>query len=168
MNTLFGLRGRMRRLRFFLLLALNQALALALVTVAFMVAWAGPREVGLTRDGEDVALGILFGLLALTSWIYVAIAVKRLHDLDCSGWHVAWITAVALAVAPMTRGLPELPGMLVAFLSLAGVLWLILARGTPGPNRYGPEPGTPPRGSVPTVGGGMTCAQPRPDNDARQ
>lgn len=151
-NTLFGLRGRMRRLHFFLLLMSNQALALGAVTVAFMIAWAGPREVGLTRETEEVALGLLLGLLALTSWIYVAIAVKRLHDLDCSGWHVVWITGAALGVTPMTRELPELPGMLVAFLSLAGVLWLVLARGTPGPNRFGPEPGAVPRGSVPTVG----------------
>jgi len=151
-NALFGLRGRMRRLPFFILLMLNHLLAIGIVLVMFMLALDGPRETGLGRDSDSLVLGVLLGLLVLTVWVYVALAVKRLHDLDLPGWHVAWIAGMALAVGPLTRGLPELPAMLAGFLSACGVLWLILARGTPGANRFGPEPGVPPRGSVPTVG----------------
>ena len=71
----------------------------------------------------DAILGIsviegLFGLATLLPSI--AVAVRRLHDLDRSGW---WI--------------------LIGLIPLIG--WIILivwycSRGTVGPNRFGPDP----------------------------
>ena len=51
----------------------------------------------------------------------LAVAVRRLHDQDYSGWMI-----------------------LLGFIPLIGwiiVLVLMCLRGTPGPNRFGPEPG---------------------------
>jgi uncharacterized membrane protein YhaH (DUF805 family) len=71
----------------------------------------------------DYALGIqvistLFSLAVLLPGI--AIAVRRLHDLDRSGW---WV--------------------LLALIPLIGAIILLIwfcSRGTDGPNRFGPDP----------------------------
>jgi uncharacterized membrane protein YhaH (DUF805 family) len=73
--------------------------------------------------GIDAAIGVqvtsaLFGLAVLIPGI--AIAVRRLHDLDRTGW---WI--------------------LLWFIPIVG--WIILliwfcTKGTDGPNRFGPDP----------------------------
>jgi uncharacterized membrane protein YhaH (DUF805 family) len=60
----------------------------------------------------------LFGLATLLPSI--AVAVRRLHDIDRSGWF-----------------------LLLGFIPLVGVVILIIwacQAGTPGPNRFGPEP----------------------------
>jgi uncharacterized membrane protein YhaH (DUF805 family) len=71
----------------------------------------------------DVVLGIrlfepIFALAVLLPGI--AVGVRRLHDLDRSGW---WL--------------------LLGFIPLIGAIVLIVwfvGRGTPGPNRFGPDP----------------------------
>lgn len=50
---------------------------------------------------------------------YFPLAIRRLHDLDASGWYVL------LTFAPF--------GQLL-------ILWLMFKKGTPGPNKYGPPP----------------------------
>ncbi len=65
--------------------------------------------------------GPLIGLFALATFIpSIAVAVRRLHDTDRSGW---W--------------------MLLAFLPLIGAVWLLILMvlgGTRGPNRFGQDP----------------------------
>jgi len=62
---------------------------------------------------------LAFGLLVM--WILLAVAVKRFHDRDKSGW---WV--------------------LIVFVPLIGGLWYLIEcgflRGTDGPNPYGPDP----------------------------
>lgn len=65
--------------------------------------------------------GILLGLYALATFIpNLAVTVRRLHDQDKSGW---WI--------------------LISLIPLIGGIWLLVLYfidGTPGPNRFGPDP----------------------------
>ena len=65
--------------------------------------------------------GVLLGLYSLAVFIpNLAVIVRRLHDQDKSGW---WI--------------------LIALIPLIGGIWLFilyLIDGTPGPNRFGPDP----------------------------
>ena len=61
----------------------------------------------------------VFGVVAL--WISLAVAVKRYHDRNKSGW---W---VLIALVPVIGG--------IWYLIEAGFL-----AGTPGPNDYGPDP----------------------------
>jgi uncharacterized membrane protein YhaH (DUF805 family) len=70
------------------------------------------------------SFGIPFLLLCLYSLAVfipnLAVSVRRLHDSDRSGW---WI--------------------LIAFVPFIGGIWLLvlyLLSGTPGPNRFGPDP----------------------------
>ncbi len=62
-------------------------------------------------------LGLVGLLVVLPS---LAVAIRRLHDTDRSGWYI-----------------------LVAFVPLIGgliLLWWYLQPGIPGPNRFGPDP----------------------------
>ncbi|MFB6458794.1 DUF805 domain-containing protein [Bradyrhizobium tunisiense] len=83
--------------------------------------------------------------LALFSWIFLATAIKRLHDRDRSGW---WI--VPFFVAPCLFGqfsdlLPDSSWMLPFGLTASGLwLWglveMFCIAGTIGHNRFGPNP----------------------------
>src|SRR5262249_10622122 len=71
--------------------------------------------------GSKAAVFTLLGFLAL--WLpTLAVSVRRLHDQDYSGW------MILLSFIPLIGGII--------------VLVLMCLRGTPGPNRFGPEPGT--------------------------
>ena len=71
----------------------------------------------------DYVIGaqITTGLFGLATFLpSLAVAIRRLHDVDRSGW---WL--------------------LLAFIPLVGTIILIVwfcARGTPGPNRFGSDP----------------------------
>ena len=73
--------------------------------------------------------GILFALYGLAVFIpNLAVAVRRLHDQDKSGW---WI--------------------LIGFIPLIGGIWLLVLYfidGTHGPNRFGPDPKAPPASQI--------------------
>jgi uncharacterized membrane protein YhaH (DUF805 family) len=74
-------------------------------------------------------LGIgLLGLVALAMLVpSVAVTVRRLHDRDMSGW---WYLGVIIVGA--------IP--FVGFLANIAFLVLMCLPGTPGPNRFGPDP----------------------------
>lgn len=81
-----------------------------------------PPEVFLrTVFGSMGIPGILLALYSLATFIpNLAVAVRRLHDQDKSGW---WI--------------------LIGFVPFIGGIWLLVLYfmdGTPGPNRFGPDP----------------------------
>jgi uncharacterized membrane protein YhaH (DUF805 family) len=74
---------------------------------------------GVTAAGQSI--GILSGLFSLAVLLpSIAVGVRRLHDLDKSGW---WLL---LALIPIL-------GFLV-------LLYFFIQRGTEGPNRFGPDP----------------------------
>ncbi len=83
--------------------------------------------IGLAIAGViDAAIGatVLSGIFVLGTFLpALAVAVRRLHDLDRSGW---WIC--------------------LAFIPLVGAIILLVwfcTRGTVGPNRFGPDPLSP-------------------------
>lgn len=67
-----------------------------------------------------IGLGIFESLVTLALLIpSIAVAIRRLHDLDRSGW---WL--------------------LIAFTGIGMIVLLVwdCIKGTPGPNRFGPDP----------------------------
>jgi uncharacterized membrane protein YhaH (DUF805 family) len=64
---------------------------------------------------------VIFIFAVLATGISIAVAVKRYHDRNKSGW---WV--------------------LIVFVPVIGGLWYLIEcgflRGTPGPNNYGPDP----------------------------
>ena len=89
--------------------------------------WAGVIGAAFVVIAAFIVTGTVGGRTAqylvhpFALWWLAALAVKRLHDRDCSGW---WL--------------------LVALIPIVGPLWLAitlaLRAGTPGDNRFGADP----------------------------
>lgn len=106
-RILFSLTGRIPR-RVFWLWGVG-SMVLASMAIGLLLGIAG-------LDEEQIA----FVVNALLFWPGLAIAVKRWHDRDKSGW---WV--------------------LVNLVPVVGWLWAVVEngflKGTDGPNRYGPD-----------------------------
>jgi uncharacterized membrane protein YhaH (DUF805 family) len=94
--------------------------------IATLVLWLVSVGVTLVASllfgSQSTATTFLQGVVGLVLLIpSLAVAVKRYHDRDKSGW---WI--------------------LILFIPIIGLIWYIVELGflpgTPGPNRYGPDP----------------------------
>lgn len=102
-----GVRGRVGR-RVFWVWGVLALLVVGMVLIALLeIAGLGPER------AEQVAN-------LLIAWPAIAVAVKRWHDRDRSGW---WV--------------------LIALVPVVGAIWALIANGflsgTPGPNRFGPR-----------------------------
>ena len=106
---------------------------------------------------ENASLGAAASVVELVClWIATSAAIKRLHDMDLSGWWVpgsalllfvwmllaSFVSYVAMGDAVADIGSKEFFVYAAAVMvwPLAATVWLHFAKGTPGPNRYGPEP----------------------------
>jgi uncharacterized membrane protein YhaH (DUF805 family) len=99
----------------------------------------------------------LWPLKIIALWIGTAALIKRLHDVDLSGWWVLagaaglciW-TAVLAVLFVFGAGAQSLDAGTFGYITLTGLvmlpaigvtLWLHLAPGLPYANRFGPMPG---------------------------
>lgn len=114
----FSFNGRIRRIEYFLSCLLG-----GVVTgIAFWLG-VGTSLVGASQNsGGGFGIGVLIGFAALIGGIWFTIAqdVKRLHDVDKSGW---FIILLFIPIINFILG-----------------LYMLLADGTVGPNRYGNDP----------------------------
>jgi uncharacterized membrane protein YhaH (DUF805 family) len=101
--------------------------------------------------GAGLRGGILTWLFAAAVFIpNIAVAVRRLHDTDRSGWWlVAWLVPYAFGLGIIGYGMgggnssAALVGGLLTFVGAIGAIVLLVwycLRGTIGPNRFGPDP----------------------------
>ena len=120
-NLLFGIRGRVTLAKFWLV-------ALGILVVELVLYASLDSHVAAWIDQPEehprispFASTVILALGVLVTWISLAVAVKRFHDRDKSGW---WV--------------------LIIFLPVIGALWYLIQcgflRGTDGDNRYGPDP----------------------------
>ncbi|WP_354240265.1 DUF805 domain-containing protein [Bradyrhizobium sp. LA2.1] len=85
-----------------------------------------------------------FGL-SLFLWIYLATAIKRLHDRDRSGWWLVPFFFLPGLYSQFSDLLPNSTWMLPFWL-VASILWLwgfvemFIVSGSVGDNRFGPDP----------------------------
>ena len=132
---------------------------------AFWIGWLMLLGVQVVAGWIPV-IGHVLGLVALFAW--VCLCTKRLHDMGRSGWwqvppfalslalvigSVLWI-GLGAALAAISDGNPEmvalagvgvlLVSLFVAFAAMIGfTLWVGIAEGQVGENRYGEPPLTP-------------------------
>jgi len=127
--------GRSRRMEYWMFALLNVIVATVLM---FIVLGAGGAAGVLEADAAgDPAAGLsaLFGGMGLLLVVYalavllpsIAVTVRRLHDRDMSGWW--YLGAIVGGMIPF-----------VGFLISIAFLVLMALPGTPGPNRFGPDP----------------------------
>jgi uncharacterized membrane protein YhaH (DUF805 family) len=115
--------GRSRRMEYWMFTLFNVLVVFASLILLFAGGVPETDEYG-NAVGEPGALFyiacLLYLLFALVSFIpSLAVTIRRLHDTDRSGW---WF--------------------LISFIPLGGLVLLIftLLDGTPGENRFGPDP----------------------------
>ena len=120
-NLLFSVQGRANRAKFWLV-----ALAIVVIEVILFAVLLGGAA--MSGDPEQIAAAmgpvasvVILAFVVIATWISVAVAVKRYHDRNKSGW---WV--------------------LIVFVPVIGGLWYLIEcgflRGTAGPNAYGPDP----------------------------
>jgi len=83
-----------------------------------------------------LALVMLWGLFVFIP--SMAVTVRRLHDRDMSGW---WYGGALIASFVPLVNVLALPVFLFVFV-------MMFLPGTPGPNRYGPDPKDPAQANV--------------------
>ena len=138
----FEFSGRSRRKEFWMFALLNILVTSAVYVLLFASGGAG-TVFNETDPGSGAAFGWLmggFGLLLLgwgliTLIPSIAVSVRRLHDRDMSGW---WYLGVIVgSLIPLLN-----------FIIVIGFIVLMALPGTPGPNRFGPDPKDPTSASV--------------------
>lgn len=149
--------GRSRRMEFWMF-QLFQWLVYFAVFALMMIIGGGALMTGDPRafasiGGAMMAIFGLYFLFALAMLIpSIAVAVRRLHDTERSGW---WILAplsgyvIMLIGTVMAAGSPDNPGLggILAMVGMIAVIGLgitllvfMFLEGTRGPNKYGPDP----------------------------
>ena len=114
----FSFNGRIRRIEYLL----SNLLSGFVSGIAF---WLGIGASLVSAEAESVGgfgFGMLMSIAAIVGGIWFTIAqdVKRLHDVDKSGWFVILL--------------------LIPIVNFMLGLYMLLADGTVGPNRYGEDP----------------------------
>ncbi len=137
MFTLSGRWGRLNRLRFFLY-GLSAALIAMIAMVTFALLGFGAAGSGLGGAvwliGILVAIPVYIGLL----WVQICLTVKRLHDLNHSGW---WMLAVfGFSLVSGFADTAEMLGLVLNIPIIIYGLYLLFWPGTAGDNQYGPDP----------------------------
>ena len=111
-NKFFTIEGRSSR---------KECIYKILIIAFFMVTWSYTKNEFTNKYSLISFLYVLIigGGGIIMFFQYFPLAIRRLHDLNASGWYVL------LTFAPF--------GQLL-------ILWLMFKKGTEGPNKYGPPP----------------------------
>jgi uncharacterized membrane protein YhaH (DUF805 family) len=120
-TLLFSFEGRINRAKFWIISIAVGIIHDILSYIIYPAVWT-ESDPATALESVGLVRGILLLVLfVVVVWIGLAVAVKRWHDRDKSGW---WV--------------------LIVLVPVVGVLWYLIEcgflRGTPGPNRYGPDP----------------------------
>lgn len=127
--------GRSRRIEFWMFALLN--MVVYAVLFGLVIATSPTLATLEAMDPADpFAIYSVFlggtGLLFLIWWLIVlipsiAVGVRRLHDRNMSGWW--YLLFIVLSFVPI-----------IGIVAAIAFLVMMLLDGTPGPNRYGPDP----------------------------
>jgi uncharacterized membrane protein YhaH (DUF805 family) len=141
--ALFSWGGRMGRLAYF-----GYSLLLGIVLVVLALILLMPLRNA--ADGMGVGVGIAIVVILVLMGLFggFCLAAKRLHDLDMSAWHYAWIVLIPAVMSGLSAAMqqqgPTMPGLLISLLgyliSLMVYLFLLAWPGTDGTNRFGERP----------------------------
>ncbi len=144
-QVIFSFTGRISRQQFLIgmlgMVAVAVTLALAISLTAQTVLatatterTAVSRVVNLMEDRLSTVINFIF------YWPAWALALKRLHDLG-QGWNILWIVVAVDVASPIfdVLGQKTISNGLALF-EVGLCVMAATIKGTPGPNRYGPDP----------------------------
>jgi uncharacterized membrane protein YhaH (DUF805 family) len=161
--------GRSRRMEFWMwqlfqviVYVVVVVLAIALGGGAMMMMGSGgdPSSI-MAAGGTVMIILLLYSLYCLAVLIpSIAVAVRRLHDTNRTGW---WVLAplapycVMFVAGMMVASSPDMAAVAGIIALISGLAVVVLAlvllvfyflEGTKGPNQYGPDPKAPDAGQV--------------------
>ncbi|MBV1918975.1 MAG: DUF805 domain-containing protein [Sphingomonadaceae bacterium] len=134
----FDFKGRSRRKEYWSFALLNVIIIVLLMAILFGTG-ASMGALSDMEGGDPSAFASIFaggfGIVIGLYWLgilipSISVVVRRLHDRDMSGW---WYLGLVV-------------GSLIPIVNfIAGIAFLVLMflPGTPGPNRFGPDPKDP-------------------------
>lgn len=131
----FDFQGRSRRMEYWSFTLLNVIIVIVLMGIAMGSGFSlAALESGDASTMFSGVSAVMFGLLGLY-WLAVfipsiAVAVRRLHDRDMSGWW--YLGFILLGMIPFVGWIASIAFLVILFLP-----------GTVGPNRFGPDPKDP-------------------------
>lgn len=132
--------GRSRRKEFWSFVLLNVIVVAVIYALLFATGGGSAMmQAAMNNPGNPIAIygamftgvGLLFALWGLATLIpNIAVAVRRFHDRDMSGW---WYLGVFIA------------NFIPIINMISGIAFLVIMclEGTKGPNRFGPDPKDP-------------------------
>ncbi len=147
-HLFFGFQGRISRQPYWIgsiLLAIGGGVAIAAIALSLGTLAAA------TGISSEILIIPIFGIVAAMIFCSLAISVKRLHDRNKSGWWMALFYGASAAQAAAeeagiagTTDDPNALGIALAIVGLVIGIWYLvdlgILKGTPGDNRYGPDP----------------------------
>jgi len=128
--------GRSRRMEYWMFILFTTVVSIVLAGPAYFSIVSAAVTDPMAVDADPFAgLGIvgmgglgLFGLFMLAILIpSIAVAVRRLHDRDMSGWW--YLGFIVLGAIPF-----------IGFIASIAFIVILALPGTQGPNRFGPDP----------------------------
>jgi len=137
----FDFQGRSRRMEYWMFTLLNVVVIFGLMFL--VLGMGGMASLGAPGAGGMAVADALFGGMGILVFIWVlivfipsiAVTVRRLHDRDMSGW---WYLGFIVA------GMIPFIGLIASI----ALLVLMFLPGTPGANRFGPDPKDPTSAAV--------------------
>jgi uncharacterized membrane protein YhaH (DUF805 family) len=150
LSRLFTHRGRSNRANYWLTLLAIAVPYLAVVFVVVML-FSQPDNPGADNLPNIHPIGIA---ILVVNWLAACVvsalaSIRRLHDRDRSG-HWLWLFALVPGLLNVVGALLDgggdisVPGGIILALGAVIALWALVElgflRGTPGPNRFGPDP----------------------------
>jgi uncharacterized membrane protein YhaH (DUF805 family) len=142
LEAYLALDGRLRRWRFFLY-------SLVLWIIIPMLVLLSVPAVDNARYPFVAAIIVMIAVGISWTWAGLALVVKRLHDLNKTGWHYVWMFLLPglltggvsfhwthSAAAQWSIGYGQVSGIV----PVLAFLYLIFARGSDRPNNYGYPP----------------------------
>jgi uncharacterized membrane protein YhaH (DUF805 family) len=137
-QLLFSFQGRLNRKRYWMTVIATMAIIIVLLLVALIMI----REHKFEFAGLTLALLVILYIPLI--WISIAIGAKRLHDRDKSAWWLLVFYAAPGVVSTAGNRMEDVGFVILHVISFGITVWAFVElgclRGTPGPNRYGPDP----------------------------
>jgi len=137
-QLLFSFQGRLNRKPYWMTAIATMVIIIVLLLLALI----------LIREHRFEFAGLTLTLLVILYnpliWIGLAIGAKRLHDRDKSAWWLLVFYAAPGILSTAGNRMEEVGFIILHIISFGISVWAFVElgclRGTPGPNRYGPDP----------------------------
>ena len=137
-QLLFSFQGRLNRKPYWMTAIATMVIIIVLLLLALILI----REHRFEFAGLTLVLLVILYIPLI--WIGLAIGAKRLHDRDKSAWWLLVFYAAPGILSTAGNRMEDVGFIILHIISFGISVWAFVElgclRGTPGPNRYGPDP----------------------------